>query len=251
MWGKSEQEILGAAEKRLGEILGGVCASHGLEHALCVTQHTRGAIDAHNAAAASTPIDDDARVLLLLASLLHDADDHKFFAPPSHNAETVLAHCSGGQASAEEVAFVLKLIDFVSCSKNGDTIPPEAEAHPEYLFPRYSDRLEALGEVGVRRCYKYNAGVGAPLYCATTPRPRTVEELRGYATEERFRAYKGNSDSMLDHYFDKLLHLSRAIPDDNAYYARVKGERDQILVDILLHYGEHGTLHPYFDSLSQ
>ena len=42
--------------------------------------------------------------------------------------------------------------------------------------PRWADRLEATGAVGVVRCHQYNAKVGAPLSCATTPRPASADE---------------------------------------------------------------------------
>ena len=43
----------------------------------------------------------------------------------------------------------------------------------------------------------------------TTPRAKTEEELWAIATPERFAAYVGASDSMVDHFYDKLLHLNQ------------------------------------------
>ena len=46
------------------------------------------------------------------------------------------------------------------------------------------------------------------MFVDSTPRPQTTEELWTFVKDERFEAYQasgGASDSMLDHYYDKLL----------------------------------------------
>ncbi len=91
-----------------------------------------------------------------LAALLHDADDKKYFPATCTsyaNAERI-AHHAG--APRPVVAEVLRMIDWVSCSHNGNQCPPEARLEPELLWPRWADRLEAVGEIGVARCYLYN-----------------------------------------------------------------------------------------------
>jgi len=63
--------------------------------------------------------------------------------------------------------------------------------------------------------YQYNRHAGAPLSVDTTPRPATQEEVWRHATEERFEEYQasgGGSLSMIDHYYDKLLHVARPPP---------------------------------------
>ena len=40
--------------------------------------------------------------------------------------------------------------------------PPDAKLCPELLWPRWADRLEATGAIGVVRCHQYNAKAGAP-----------------------------------------------------------------------------------------
>ena len=84
------------------------------------------------------------------------------------------------------------MISLVSCSSNGNAAPPEARTSPELLWPRWADRLEASGEVGVVRCYRYNLHVGAPLSVEATPRPASPEEVWRHATEERFEAYQAS-----------------------------------------------------------
>merc|ERR1712156_1272497 len=103
------------------------------------------------------------RVLALrLAALLHEADDHKYFKKEERNAKTIV----------EEVE---QMISFVSASGNGNKVPEQAEGDPSLLWPRFCDRLEAIGTVGAVRCYQFNSEKGDPLMSKTTPRPTTEE----------------------------------------------------------------------------
>ena len=150
-------------------------------------------------------------------------------------------------AAPAVVADALRMISLVSCSANGNSLPADAVARPELLWPRWSDRLEATGEVGVARCYLYNLKCGAPLSCATTPRPASAEEALALATPERFAAYQasgGGSDSMIDHYYDKLLQIARPPPAlvRNAYLESVALERAAPLLDVCLAYGRSGEV---------
>ena len=93
-----------------------------------------------------------------LAALLHDADDRKYFDQHSTNAnliieESVFEHTAKTQILSE----ALEMISYVSASSNGNQIPERAINNPELLWVRYSDRLEAIGTIGMVRCYQYNS----------------------------------------------------------------------------------------------
>ena len=47
------------------------------------------------------------------------------------------------------------MVSLVSSSKNGDRIPEDAINNEWLLYPRYADRLEAIGIIGIERCYQY------------------------------------------------------------------------------------------------
>lgn len=57
---------------------------------------------------------------------------------------------------------------------------------------------------------------GDPLSSESSPRPANEEEVFRFATPERFAEYQtsgGNSNSMIDHYYDKLLSVARPPPE--------------------------------------
>ena len=45
------------------------------------------------------------------------------------------------------------MISYVSASDNGNSVPKRAQKNPEFLWTRYSDRLEAIGTIGAVRCW--------------------------------------------------------------------------------------------------
>ena len=112
--------------------------------------------------------------------------------------------------NTEVVDQVCEMISYVSASGNGNSVPSSCVEKPYLLWPRWSDRLEAIGTIGMVRCYQYNTECGAPLSCDTTPRPSSADEVWSLVKPERFDNYQKTkvSDSMMDHYYDKLLHIA-------------------------------------------
>ena len=192
----------------------GVDDSHGVNHAECVLQHTKRALGA-----AKEPISEPRTLSVLLAALLHDADDHKYFGKASSkalaHASRIMEEAGASTLGPSVIPDALTSISLVSCSANGNSCPDEIRAQPEMLWPRWADRLEAAGEIGVARCYLHNLHAGDPLSVESTPRPTSEAEAFKLATEERFADYQrrgGSSASMIDHYFDKLLQVARPHP---------------------------------------
>jgi uncharacterized protein len=154
----------------------------------------------------------------------------------------------GAGAPTAVVDEAKRCIGYVSCSANGNSCPQECVDAPELLWPRWADRLEAVGEIGVARCYLYNLAEGnTPLCCDSTPRPATAEEALELATPERFERYQtsgGGSASMLDHYYDKLLQVARPPPSlvRNAYLEEAALAGAAPLLQVLLEFGRTGQV---------
>lgn len=221
----------------------GIDDSHGVKHAEAVLSHAEGAISA-----ASLQLSEARALSVRLAALLHDADDHKYFGKESAanmaNARRIMEEAG---VDASVVVDSLEMISLVSCSKNGNSFPARARDEPELLWPRWADRLEAAGEIGVARCYVHNMRAGDPLSTEQSPRAQSEAEAFEIATEERFQRYQergGSSESMIDHYFDKLLQVSRPHPSlvRNAYLEAEAADRARPLLDVVLHFGTVGTV---------
>ena len=159
--------------------------------------------------------------MLQLAALLHDADDHKYFPKESGNGKRIIQECieevegfQNDDDSSRMLQDSLMCIDFVSASQNGNRVPEIAVQHPELLWPRFCDRLEAIGIIGAVRCYQVTCERNGPLHIQdSTPRPQNEEELWNMVDPQRFVEYQkeGKSNSMMDHYYDKLLQIAKYV----------------------------------------
>lgn len=212
--------------------------SHGIEHARAVLDHVDRALGPDR-------LEELGALNVRLAALLHDADDRKYF-PNSRGCANARRILQDVQTSPEDAEEVIRMIDLVSTAKNGNSVPEEARDRPELLWPRWCDRLEACGMIGAVRCWRFSLEAGRPLALPETPAPRTAEEAWAAATPERFRAYQaaGQSQSMLDHYFDKLLHIVRLDPAvvRNDYIVKAMAERTTPLLEVCVAYGTNGRV---------
>eukprot|EP00523_Entomoneis_sp_CCMP467_P020141 CAMPEP_0168863340 /NCGR_PEP_ID=MMETSP0727-20121128/18899_1 /TAXON_ID=265536 /ORGANISM="Amphiprora sp., Strain CCMP467" /LENGTH=320 /DNA_ID=CAMNT_0008918405 /DNA_START=42 /DNA_END=1007 /DNA_ORIENTATION=+ len=233
---------------------------------------------------------------ILLAALLHDVDDRKY-CPAHHerhkvNALDILTRAGiiqqedddedeeqTPQVRFDRIAF---MIDLVSGSRNGNTVPASIQHSGAYwqLIPRWADRLEATGSVGVVRIYQYSTEIRQPLCSAASPRATTEAEVWAIATPERFDDYQaaqldedpspssssssgtssggsnGSSSSpdMISHYYNRILPMARPPPDivQNAYleHEQARVDRMEPLMRVLLHHGTTGEVdEAYIQSL--
>jgi uncharacterized protein len=191
-----------------------ICKSHDINHILRVLNHIELALKEEN-------IPTKTKYLIIYAALLHDVDDGKFFNTVDYdNARFILNQLN---FTKEDIDLIIKMISYVSCSTNRDNIPEDALINEYLLYPRYADRLDALGKNGVIRCYQYMNTKNGKLFVDTTIKPKNMEEIWEIANLERYNSYNGNSDSMIDHYYDKLLLLGN-FKTNNKYFTEIKKE---------------------------
>jgi len=210
-------------------------SSHGYEHACEVMQNACMVIETWDE---PLVINGDVAMMITVAALLHDADDAKYF-PDSNDYEHARELLRGDIFSSSEIETIIQMIDLVSTSKNKDTVP---EGLPLWmLIPRYSDRLEAIGVIGLERAYEYTKKKIQPMYLESTVRPQSLLEIEATATKERYEKYTNASVSLVDHIYDKLLHLNK-FPIRNEYLDNECEKRMQPLYDFLLEFGRKGEM---------
>ena len=210
---------------------GVVDKAHGIDHALQVVKHVDKALEV-----TEYQLTDVQKEAIRLAALLHDADDGKFFTDSS-NASDILSEV----ATDEVKELTLRMIDLVSCSKNGNSV-----VEPDWLlYPRYADRLEAIGEIGIQRCWEYSSHVKREAFDANTKRARNPEELYEIVTYQRFNNYvklrgKMGNASFIDHFYDKLLHIGKV--GNNSYFNELAKERIKIMEGFVIEFGITGKI---------
>jgi uncharacterized protein len=217
--------------------------SHGISHVMAVYQHAVKAISCH-----VPPLSSTESMEIQVTALLHDVDDKKYF--PNHgNYENARSILKASNVPDDSCRKIVRMIQLVSCSANGNHVPQDIidEGAFHLLIPRWADRLEAVGAIGVLRCYQFNREHDMEFSTANSPRAQTEAEVWNFATQERFEAYQargGSSTDMISHYYDKLLHVA-CPPNElvrNPYLEQKAKESSKELLEVCLRYGKTGTV---------
>lgn len=129
-----------------------------------------------------------------LAALLHDMDDHKIAGADSDNLPNAKQTLRNVDASPELESKVIEVIKQVSFKGAGvDTTPTSLEA----CVVQDADRLDALGAIGIARAFAYGGSKNRELY-----NPEEQPNLHG-----SFHEYKNSKGTTLNHFYEKLLLL--------------------------------------------
>lgn len=211
---------------------------HGIDHARHVLNHVDNAL-----AVSNEPRTNKSRMAIRVAALLHDVDDSKFFHTENHaNARRLLDQFFPGDEKFHNL--VIKMIKLVSFSKNGNNV--EGVTRKWLLFPRYADRLEAIGTVGIYRAYIYNKQIRRRLYISSTERAQSEEELFAIASPEKYEKYlkgKTKDKTFIGHFYAKIMHIAgHIINSGNPYFVSHARQRHQEIINFLLYFGRTGTI---------
>lgn len=128
-----------------------------------------------------------------LAAALHDADDRKLSPETSENKDNARRFMFQNGIPAETVERVLHIIGEVSF-RGTDSVTPNSI---EGKVVQDADRLDAIGAVGIARCFAYGGSVGRKIYDADEV-PLTGADAEKY--------YAGKTCSV-NHFYEKLLLL--------------------------------------------
>jgi len=250
---------------------------HGYEHALCVMEHARRGLEDYPTILRQNKIN-----AVLLAALLHDVDDEKLFPESKDylNARAILS-----QIHFPLVETVVEMIDLVSFRKNGisdvyisrtksqakiegrtKVTRSQMISHDLTLFsrtrkaslgtqhpiprwkliPRFADRVDALGCVGVARCVSYGMQVRRPLFSQPsnfadgTPILSSENAIKILALRSWLGIVK-LGDSTIDYFIKGLVprcQMMTGIP----YFDTLTREGEKPIIRLILIYGRQGYI---------
>ena len=167
------------------EKLGGDHSGHDVHHCLRVRRV------AEQLAARENGCDE---VVVVCAALLHDVPDKKLCPDVEKAKAEVIDVLKRNGVDDKRVEHIMHIIDNISFKGfHVDTTMSTIEGK----VVQDADRLDAIGAIGVARCFAYGGSVGSPMYG-----PEVKPEL--HTSEE---AYRGSRSSSIAHFYEKLLHL--------------------------------------------
>lgn len=130
-----------------------------------------------------------------LAALLHDVPDYKFHDGDKHKGEAhVISVMQELGYSQDLIAKLLPIITNISYLGAG---VPDTQTTLEGKIVQDADRLDAIGAIGVARCFAWGGKTGSSMYEPT-------EKPGFHQTEDE---YKTARPSSINHFYEKLLLL--------------------------------------------
>lgn len=134
-------------------------------------------------------------LILGLGALLHDIADYKFHDGDEtigpKKAKEFLESIKVGKNTIKHVENIIKNVSFKGGNFKADFNSKELEIIQD------ADRLDAIGAVGIARCFSYGGFKKRPIY-----NPEVVPNLS--MTKEE---YKNSNAPSINHFYEKLLLL--------------------------------------------
>eukprot|EP00735_Rhodelphis_limneticus_P015659 TRINITY_DN9986_c0_g1::TRINITY_DN9986_c0_g1_i1::g.29241::m.29241 TRINITY_DN9986_c0_g1::TRINITY_DN9986_c0_g1_i1::g.29241 ORF type:complete len:218 (+),score=30.84,sp/P54168/YPGQ_BACSU/35.07/1e-29,HD/PF01966.17/1.7e-10 TRINITY_DN9986_c0_g1_i1:29-655(+) len=155
-----------------------------------------------------------------LAALLHDVADHKYTDGSHEACKTVVSDFLKSvdcEIYAETVATVVNGVSFSKEVSAG-----LAEISPELRCVQDADRLDAIGAIGIARCFTFGGIKKRSFYDACNP-PAPVPEDGSLPVKK--------DGTTLDHFFEKLLRLPSMMKTTAG--RRLADGRHQLMVDFI------------------
>eukprot|EP00249_Psilotum_nudum_P011836 c23412_g1_i1 orf=717-1439(-) len=210
------QEVVAHAEQLVQTIMGQWDSSHDAFHAFRVR-------DVALSLAAEEGLPPDRLEIVELAALLHDIDDHKY-AKSGKRKEDETAHgflTSQGVAK-EKIEDVMSIIKNMGFKEELDGTL-DHQGRLEFGIVQDADRLDAIGAIGIARCFTFGGSRNQVLYD-----PQILPRIN--MTKEEYMKHDGKQTT-LNHFHEKLLKLKDLMKTKAGHKRAVI--RDKFMEDFL------------------
>ncbi|CAN6293165.1 unnamed protein product [Urochloa humidicola] len=180
------------AEELVEREMGGRDASHDAAHALRVR-------DLALSLAAEEGLSAPGRLLTVeLAALLHDVGDYKYTKNNVEDMSAVekfLEEVGLEEWQKDEIVSIIKGMGF----KNEISKKSISEPTLEFAIVQDADRLDAIGAIGIARCFTYGGSKNSALHD-----PRILP--RDNLSKEKYMS-KEEKQTLINHFHEKLFRL--------------------------------------------
>lgn len=144
-------------------------------------------------------------LLVKMAALFHDFTDTKLNSDPVQAEQVMEDWFRSHGLTEDEIQDISSIIENVSFSHGGSE---QAKLSLESKIVQDADRLDAIGAIGIARCFTYGGAKGRYIY--------NLENMEG---------------SSIQHFYDKLLLIKDKIQTDTA--RPIAHKRHEALVSFL------------------
>jgi uncharacterized protein len=180
------QPLLDATKKFVQDIMAGDSTGHDWPHIKRVLDMACQLAQGHE----GDPLD---MMVVQMAALLHDVPDWKLTDDVEGRYALIDTFLTGqAGVSNEQAEHVIEILRTISWSSQASMFTNEGKIVQD------ADRLDALGAIGIARCFAYGGKKGRPLF-----EPKDLIDAPVLSADE----YKKTVRSSVAHFYDKLLHL--------------------------------------------
>ena len=141
------------------------------------------------------------QLVVELGALLHDIADSKFYGGDEligpKMAREFLQNEEVHPDDVNHIVQIISSISFKSSLKSKGSISKEKFRSPELDIIQDADRLDAIGAIGIARCFNYGGYKNRPIYNPDIP--SNLNQSR--------EDYKNSQAPSLNHFYEKLLLL--------------------------------------------
>jgi len=98
------------------------------------------------------------RVVVYLGCIMHDVGESKYVAKDKTQEEVIiemLTLCGASLELATKVALIAKNVSYTNETRNSNEVKAFLAENPELAIVQDADRLDALGTIGIARCFTY------------------------------------------------------------------------------------------------
>jgi uncharacterized protein len=156
-----------------------------------------------------------------LAALLHDIADPKFYNGDETIGPKVATNFLKEQkVDTAVITHIVNIIKHISYKNSFDTVS-EKFTSKELEVVQDADRLDAIGAIGIARCFNYGGFKNSALYD-----PEIMPDLN--MTKEQ---YKNSDAPTINHFYEKLLLLKDQM--NTASGKKIAAERHQYMEEFL------------------
>lgn len=142
--------------------------------------------------------------VILLSSLFHDSTDFKYDFSKGTDLKSIAIEklkefFAVNQIPEEIYEKVIFIIDNISFRKEIEG--KKIEMSKELMVVRDADRLDAIGAIGIARCFGYSAVKRQPFFIDSVP------VIQNMTAEKYNQQTIGNTTTSYNHFYEKLLTL--------------------------------------------
>ncbi|KAJ4774345.1 Metal-dependent phosphohydrolase [Rhynchospora pubera] len=194
---KGKSKVVRSAEKLVETAMAGRDASHDAAHAFRVRDLAL-SLASEEGLGTDPASDCDSLEIVELAALLHDIGDYKYMKNSVEDTSIVerFLEEEGLDASKrEKILSIIKGMGF----KNEVSQTASVKFSTEFGVVQDADRLDAIGAIGIARCFTYGGSVNQVLHDPSIP-PRQSLSKDKYMN-------KNEKQTSINHFYEKLFKL--------------------------------------------